>query len=270
MGAWDFLKVSNGNGKKPFNVLVTLCVHRGVDPDAFESLFMLSQCPNPRFLVKVKSGDALIDRSRSIVATKFMENANYDLLFFIDDDILFDPRDVMKISRLCHEQNLGIVGGAYVKKAMQNTNYAIKTFEGYEYTFGQGGACEEVEHVSTGFMCIQKRVFKEMIEKLPDEIPYCEHGGFDFYPFFQPYPKKLENGKHIYLSEDWSLTDRWKRLGGKVYCDMSVRLKHAGRYLFEDNDMLRPPKPDYRSFKYFEDDDGSVKVEGIETEIKVA
>lgn len=253
MGAWDFLNTTNGNGKKPLNVLVTLCVHRGVDPGMLEPLIILAKCLNPRMVITTKSGDALIDRSRAIVGTTFMQSKEYDVLCFLDDDIIFDPIDVVKICRLAHEKNLGIVGGPYVKKQMNNTNYAVKTFDGEEYIFGDQGACQEVEAVSTGFMAIQKRVFKELLEKLPEELPFCEHGGMDFYPFFKPFPEKLENGRYVYKSEDWAFCSLWRRIGGKVYCDTTTRLKHAGRYLYEDADILRPPKKEFKSLSYLDD-----------------
>ena len=32
-----------------------------------------------------------------------------------------------------------------------------------------------------------------------------------------------------YLSEDWSFCQRWKAIGGKIYADTSIVLRHIGK-----------------------------------------
>ena len=272
MGKFDFLKKAfNGNGKiivpesnKRLNVFVAVCCHRGVDPDVVDQLIVLAKCVNPFFAIKMKGGDALISRSRNVAATRFLEALDYDVLLFIDDDVIFNPKDAVQVARLCNEQNLGIVGGAYVKKSEERTHYAIKTCANYEYIFGKGGNCEEVEYVSTGFMAIQKRVLQQMTKEIPEgqNFSYCTNAQLNYFTFFDPF-SKLVDGKWLPLSEDWAFCERWKQLGGKIYCDNTIRLKHAGRYLYEDKDMLRPVKPDFDSFKYFDDGQGHLQVSGI-------
>ena len=264
MGKFDFLKSPfNGKPEKRLNVLTVVCCHRGIDPDVMESLIVLAKCMNPFFAIKPKGGDALISRSRNIAATRFMEAKDYDVLLFIDDDVIFNPADAIKVARLCHEHNLGIVGGPYVKKSMERCHYAIKTFNHIEYKFGEGGNCEEVPFVSTGFMAIQKRVFEQMVKEIPQDktFAYCTNAQLNYWTFFDPY-SKIVDGQWTPLSEDWAFVERWKEIGGKVYCDMSTRLKHAGRYVYEDKDMLRPPKPDFDSFLYL-DRGGELQISGI-------
>jgi hypothetical protein len=33
-----------------------------------------------------------------------------------------------------------------------------------------------------------------------------------------------------YLSEDYSFAERWRKIGGKIYADSSIVLKHIGSY----------------------------------------
>lgn len=256
MGKFDFLRSTVNEQNKPLNVLVVLCVHRGVDPDTFDSLMTLAKCPNPNMVIRCKSGDALIDRSRSIVATQFLNSNDYDQLLFIDDDILFNPVDAANLCKVTAKNHLGIAGAPYVKKQAASTHYAIKTFEDEKYVFGNEGGIQECEQVSTGFMCIEKWVLQQMVDKLGDKMPYCQHGGMDFYPFFQPEPEKLENGQWRYNSEDWAFCSRHRSLGGKVYVDTKTRLGHAGRYVFTDSDILRPAKKGFHAIEYTETQDG--------------
>lgn len=226
--------------------MAALCVHRGVDPDAWDSLSKLSVCPNPRILVKFKSGDALIQRSRAIVASRFLEMPHLDVLLFLDDDIIYDPMDAVKICRLVHEQNLDIVGGPYVKKVADNNHFAIKTLDDEPLKFGKDGSCYEVRCVSTGFMAIHKRVLKEMAKTLP----LCHPNDMKFYPFFESRPFKMEDGSYIYLSEDWSFCENARDLGFKVYADTTSQISHAGRYIYNWADIFRPNKEKIENFEY--------------------
>jgi len=36
-----------------------------------------------------------------------------------------------------------------------------------------------------------------------------------------------------YYSEDWTFCENWRDLGGKVYVDKRVLLKHTGTYVFD-------------------------------------
>ena len=36
-----------------------------------------------------------------------------------------------------------------------------------------------------------------------------------------------------YYSEDWTFCENWRDLGGKVYIDKRVLLKHVGTYVFD-------------------------------------
>jgi hypothetical protein len=212
----------------------------------------LAKCPNPNMVIRCKSGDALIDRSRSIVATQFLKSKDYDQLLFIDDDVLFNPVDAANMCKVVNKEHMGIAGGPYVKKQMAGTHYAVKTFEDEKYVFGTEGGFQECEAVSTGFMCIERWVLQDMVDKLGDKMPFCKHGGMDFWPFFMPYPEKLPDGNFRYNSEDWAFCSTHRSLGGKVFVDTKMRLGHAGRYVYQDADILRPAKKGFYSIEYTE------------------
>jgi len=36
-----------------------------------------------------------------------------------------------------------------------------------------------------------------------------------------------------YYSEDWTFCENWRDLGGKVYIDKRILLKHVGTYIFD-------------------------------------
>lgn len=95
----------------------------------------------------------------------------------------------------------------------------------------------EVERIATGMMLIKREVFMRMKEAHPDwhykpntlpskELidqlsPYS-------YAFFDC---KIDDGQ--YLSEDWYFCSEWKKLGGKVWADISMTLVHSGFHSFQ-------------------------------------
>jgi len=83
--------------KKVHKVCLGLCLHRDITPESFYSVTLASACPDPLFSVRMERGDALIERSRSILATKFIKDNTEDVLLFVDDDIIFQPQDAVKM-----------------------------------------------------------------------------------------------------------------------------------------------------------------------------
>jgi hypothetical protein len=95
----------------------------------------------------------------------------------------------------------------------------------------------EVSKAGTGFMCIKQHVFEE-IKKHPAVKPFNNDIGL---------PKELD--KHMYTffdsavrenryySEDWTFCENWRDLGGKIWIDSRVLLKHTGHFNFcQEND----------------------------------
>ena len=52
---------------------------------------------------------------------------------------------------------------------------------------------------------------------------YTDDNGFLSYALFDG---GVVNGK--YLSEDWMFCDRWKKIGGSLWIDVSINLTHTG------------------------------------------
>ena len=87
----------------------------------------------------------------------------------------------------------------------------------------------EVENVATGFMLIKR----EVIEKM--HISYSSTKYIEDSKFLD------ENENHysyalfdcavvddIYLSEDWLFCNRWKKIGGSLWIDITINLNHTG------------------------------------------
>ena len=89
---------------------------------------------------------------------------------------------------------------------------------------------QEVGCIGTGFMCIARRAFERIIEADGVKIRYRQ----DWPPYREEFAFWRQtvrdvNGKRRFLTEDWNFCYRYRELGGKIFADTQVILRHAGR-----------------------------------------
>lgn len=247
------LILPNGGIKKTvdFKVAVGICTHRDVKLQIFNLIRTLEQCPNPVISVATAIGDALIDRSRSVLASDFLLNRKEDILWFLDDDIVVNTQDITRMMWQMHKMDLDILAAPYPLKTFEDAKFAVRTLEDKtDFTVGKGAEIQPMRYVSTGCMGIKRKVFERMVEK--EVVHLCHPDTRKFYPFFCPMEKEL-NEKWIYLSEDWAFCQRALDLGFKIWCDFSVKLGHIGTYTYTFDDFFNKPKKDMEGFNYHVD-----------------
>jgi len=192
-------------------------------------------------------GDALISRTRSQLATKFItepELTDFDVMVILDDDVQFWPDDLYKLTRLAREKQEP-VGGIYVTRSRE-PHPASMFWPGQSITFGPGQEPVTVRYLATGFMAIPKRVIETVLTHPgfetvhgPERIVYCEQGVGDIpmYDFFRPFcinegPTLQRAGYNVddkrvhYLSEDWAFCERARQCGFQIWADPSIILQH--------------------------------------------
>lgn len=221
--------------KRPIQVYVSICTIRNPEVTQQASIqgtwFINSD--DVKVIVTYEYGDAEISRSRSIVATQFMDKSHGDMLFFIDDDILYDPKDIVRIAKEAKELN-AIVCGPYRIKSTQDIRLALHPLESSgEIPVGEEiGRLIEVRYASAGFMCIPRTIIEDVASTLPrvDSARGVDEEGtpkLTFFPMFAPFWPEGQ-----YLSEDYAFAHRARELGYKCYIDSKVVLGHVGKVVF--------------------------------------
>lgn len=235
------------------SVLFVCCTHRQFDVDATTAVMNLYAQKKHDFIWCPMKGDALIDRSRSRVASFFMRERTEDIIFFVDDDEDFKTQDVIKVVDNV-VAGMDICGGmVMLKKPVTMINNHIQKnvlfFPDQEVTFSHDSKPVEIRYLGSGFMAIHRRVFKSMIDRAGEfpvesnyNVPFCHPSDLKFWPWFQPFWAKNDLGEQIYLSEDWAFCNRARKFGHKVWLDPSVFIDHKGEYRWNLADALRPPK----------------------------
>jgi hypothetical protein len=214
--------------------------------------------------VEFCKNDSLVSRARNNLVAKALSNLNTTHLMFIDNDITWDPIDIIKLLL----SNKSLVGGIYPLKKYnwenllkdprnpQNEN-AIKSMIDrknnsqlkniisdenmvqynllkYNTNFIDNVLTIEnnltkVRHLATGFMMIKRNTLEQLMFAFP-ETKYEDDVGFlkgDENKYaYALFDCGVEEGH--YFSEDWLFCHRWSKMGGNIYVDVTINLKHTG------------------------------------------
>jgi len=176
--------------------------------------------------------ESLISRARNTLTAKFLEMPESSHLMFIDADIGWEPWHLLVLLN----RDVDFIGGLYPMKTMP-IKWVVNGFEGAEE--GADGL-QEVSKAGTGFLLIKKHVFEKM-NSHPAVKRYNNDIGLD--PKYDQYLKTYFDTavrQNRYYSEDWTACENWRDLGGKIWVDKRVLLRHTGTYTFcqENQDHL--------------------------------
>ena len=175
--------------------------------------------------METMTNESLISRARNTLTAKFLHNKDSTHLMFIDADIGWEPWHLMVM--LCRD--VDVIGGLYPMKSLP-VKWCVNGFPGAEE--GPDGL-QEVSKTGTGFMLIKRHVF-EKLNAHPATKPFANDIGLP--PELNPYMKTYFDTavrENRYYSEDWTFCENWRDLGGKVWVDKRVLLRHTGTYVFD-------------------------------------
>lgn len=185
--------------------------------------------------------ESLIQRGRNRVLHDFLAG-DASHLMFIDADIGFSGRDVLRIVAHCQANPGALVGGTYAKKNRHRYDPAFVPLpEGARVTDAE---LVEVMCLAGGFLCVPRDVacrmagaFRELWYR--DGTTGDEHVLDLFATFADPVTRQ-------YWSEDYAFCIRWRQLGGRVLLDPNIQLSHTGTTSFDGDPtsvFANPPEP---------------------------
>lgn len=168
--------------------------------------------------------ESLISRARNTLTAKFLHQKESTHLMFIDADIGWEPWHLLVLLN----RDVDMIGGLYPMKTMP-IKWVVNGFEGAEE--GPDGL-QEVSKTGTGFL-LTKRAALEKMRTHPAVKPYKNDIGLD--PIYDQYLATYWDTavrQNRYYSEDWTACENWRDLGGRIWVDKRVLLRHSGAYVF--------------------------------------
>ena len=214
--------------------------------------------------------DSLVSRARNNLIAKAMAKEGVTHMMFIDNDITWDPIDILKL--MISDKSL--IGGIYplkkynwnnllvdpknpnninnvnginlvqeminrknkseLKNVINDENMIQHNLLKYNTNFLENvltihNNLTKVKHIATGFMMIKRSTIEKMSISFPS-TKYTDDVGFlvgDENKYaYALFDCGVEDDH--YFSEDWLFCHRWSKMGGNVYIDVSINLKHTG------------------------------------------
>jgi len=208
--------------------------------------------------------DSLISRARNNLIAKAMCNSKMTHILFIDNDITWDPVDILKLI-ISGKQ---LIGGVYPLKNYQWKDLVVDKTNPYNSNIVQSwinkknqsqfrdmftdeqfiqhkllsyninylgnslnieNNLAKVRHMATGFMMITRDVIEKMSKAFPstkytDDVNFLREEENQF--AYALFDCGVEDNH--YLSEDWMFCHRWSKMGGDIWMDVSIVLTHTG------------------------------------------
>jgi len=176
--------------------------------------------------METMTNESLISRARNTLTAKFLHNKESTHLMFIDADIGWEPWHLL----IMLNAQKDVIGGLYPMKSLP-VKWCVNGFDGAQVS--EDGTLQEVSKTGTGFMLIKRDVF-EKLNAHPATKPFINDIGLpaELNPYMKTYFDTAVR-ENRYYSEDWTFCENWRDIGGQVWVDKRVLLKHTGTYVFD-------------------------------------
>ena len=175
--------------------------------------------------METMTNESLISRARNTLTAKFLHNKESTHLMFIDADIGWEPWHLLVLLN----RDVDVIGGLYPMKSLP-VKWCVNGFDGAEE--GVDGL-QEVTKTGTGFLLMKRGVF-DKLNAHPAVKPFMNDIGLpaELNPYMKTYFDTAVR-ENRYYSEDWTFCENWRDIGGKVWIDKRVLLRHTGTYVFD-------------------------------------
>ncbi len=187
------------------------------------SVMRLVRDPRLHANVQLNNGDYSVAMARNALTAQFLATDCTHLLF-IDNDLVFTPEDVLRVT----SHDLPVVGGIYCLKKEGPIHWCGNGFPDREEAVDQNTGLQRVRYLGTGFLCVAREVFERILVEDREQIEYTvdippHPTEWDFWRFGV---KLTDDQRKRYLTEDWWFCQRCLELGIPVYADADVVLGH--------------------------------------------
>lgn len=165
----------------------------------------------------VEIGNPYVSGARANLLAKFVNDASYDRIFFIDYDLGWEPAALAKVLSVDSD----VVCGDYRFKN-DREEYMTKLMSNEHGTpLVRRDGCILAEVAPAGFMCIKREVLDRFAQSYPSltygtnnvHVDLFNHGAID----------------GIWWGEDYAFCYRWRKLGGEVWVAPDLNIDHHSK-----------------------------------------
>lgn len=216
--------------QEPIKIMVGIPYYRDISVRTMSALLQ-TMGSIPYQFVNMWHGTANLVEGRNVISKAFMES-DCQYLWFLDSDMVFDPRQVlMMLSALDEHKDAGLIAGMYTKRDGSMTPLvgllddkgnppAIDTH--IDWLLEHRGQVVDASLMPTGFMFIRREAFEKL------EPPY----------FYRDWPWRTNDEAHpsmkdkMMSSDNVFVRDVREVAGMKTLAHLGVELGHLGEVVY--------------------------------------
>lgn len=167
---------------------------------------------------------------RNRLVAEFMATDCSDLLMF-DNDMSWDAESFMRL--ICHP--VDFVGGAYRKKLQNPQTGELEVKWAIDFLADENGEINgsdpengllEVRRLPGGFLRVTRRAIQKMINECGVPEYEIENSAGKMLTIHRLFSNEWDGKQEV--GEDYTFCDRWRQIGGKVWCDPELKIGHHG------------------------------------------
>lgn len=198
-----------------------------------------------QLMIDTTENESLVHRARNVSLGRFMQKTDADYFMFIDADVEFDAKSVVRLAKSGHDISVAcypkkVVVWDSVKTGIENGDERNPSLLSSSLVVNIGAHKRSVENGfvevldgPTGFMMIKRTALDRMHEYYKDTLT-CknDHQNRDFDEYCALFDCMIDPVSKRYLSEDYAFCRRWQQMDGKIFADVQTTLGHVGNLPF--------------------------------------
>jgi len=198
-----------------------------------------------QLMIDTTENESLVHRARNVSLGRFMQKTDADYFMFIDADVEFDSKSVVRLAKSGHDVSVAcypkkVVMWDNVKRGVEENDNRDPNLLSSSLVVNIGAQRRSVENGfvevldgPTGFMMIKRSALERMHEHYKDTLT-CknDHQNRDFDEYCALFDCMIDPTTKRYLSEDYAFCRRWQQMEGKIYADVNTTLGHVGNLPF--------------------------------------
>lgn len=198
-----------------------------------------------QLMIDTTENESLVHRARNVSIGRFMQKTDADFFLFVDADIEFDPKAVLRLLKSGHDISVAVYPKKVVmwdqaRKAIEDGDTREMSLLSSSLVANIGAKKRsvvngfvEVLDGPTGFMMISRDALVRMHEHYgPTLTCKNDHQNRDFDDYCALFDCMIDPDNRRYLSEDYAFCRRWQQMGGKIFADCNTTLGHVGNLPF--------------------------------------
>lgn len=204
---------------------------------------MIRQCGGDADWGRIEhSPDLCLSRAKMIGS--FLRNKSCTHMMMIDDDMGWDPIDVIRLIGAGKD----FVGAAGPKKIGGGPQFAFTSMRG---AGTDSNGLMQVQEVGGAFLLLTRDACTRMVQQYRD-LGFGD--GSHFQPEVALFDPIIVDGRYGRQRkfEDYAFCHRWRQIGGEIFIDVNIRLKHKGSHTWRGatvDIMGLPPVPFARELR---------------------